>query len=324
MGAGVPVGVSTRQLLVSVVGVAALAAAASVGALELTLVDVVVLLGVAVVLPLALPGRWIWAAAAVGALASLRLDTGWGAALLVVPWLVAAGAAAATVVRGRWGGPWIDAFAPLVAALYAVVAGVAFASSRLGVTMFGIGEPIVELTAVHYTYAGCAALVLATRSFTASTGGWTRLAGVGVALTAVAPLVVAAGFVTHRPAPQVGGAVAMTIGVWCAASVELRVAADRRHPRLARILLGVSGIAVWIPMVLAVAWAAGQHWDVPALSIPAMERTHGLVNSLAFVLGGLLAWWLIDRSPDRAADDPAVVDVGAAAETAAAGPVGVP
>ena len=56
------------------------------------------------------------------------------------------------------------------------------------------------------------------------------------------------------------------------------------------------GVAIWIPMVLAVAWAAGQHWDIPALSIPAMERTHGLANSLAFVLGGLLAWWFIDRS----------------------------
>ncbi len=42
-------------------------------------------------------------------------------------------------------------------------------------------------------------------------------------------------------------------------------------------------------MVLAVAWAAGQHWHVPALSIPDMARTHGIANALAFVLCGLLA-----------------------------------
>lgn len=49
----------------------------------------------------------------------------------------------------------------------------------------------------------------------------------------------------------------------------------------------MSGLAVWLPMVLAVAWAAGQHWDVPALSIPDMVRTHGLGNAIGFVLCGL-------------------------------------
>jgi hypothetical protein len=41
-------------------------------------------------------------------------------------------------------------------------------------------------------------------------------------------------------------------------------------------------------MVLAVAWALGQHWDVPALSIPDMVRTHGVANAFAFVICGLL------------------------------------
>jgi hypothetical protein len=56
-----------------------------------------------------------------------------------------------------------------------------------------------------------------------------------------------------------------------------------------RLLLAVSGLAVWAPMALAVAWAAGQHWDVPALSIPAMVRWHGLPNAVGFVVAGLLA-----------------------------------
>jgi hypothetical protein len=41
-------------------------------------------------------------------------------------------------------------------------------------------------------------------------------------------------------------------------------------------------------MALAVAWAAGQHGDVPVLSIPDMARTHGVTNALAFTLCGLL------------------------------------
>jgi hypothetical protein len=80
----------------------------------------------------------------------------------------------------------------------------------------------------------------------------------------------------------------MTIGVWLTATLELRAAFGHDRPPLARVLLGASGIAIWIPMVLAVAWAAGQHWDVPALSIPDMERTHGVANALAFVLCGLV------------------------------------
>jgi len=69
-------------------------------------------------------------------------------------------------------------------------------------------------------------------------------------------------------------------------------------------------------MVLAVAWAAGQHWDVPALSIPAMERTHGVPNALAFVVGALLAWWSTDRHADAAPvadhehDRPATDEIG--------------
>jgi hypothetical protein len=65
--------------------------------------------------------------------------------------------------------------------------------------------------------------------------------------------------------------------------------------------LGAVSVAIWVPMVLAVAWASGQHWDVPALSIPDMARTHGLVNALAFVLCGLVGGQIA-----RPAADPAV------------------
>jgi hypothetical protein len=86
----------------------------------------------------------------------------------------------------------------------------------------------------------------------------------------------------------VGGAVAMTAGVWCTALVLLT--SVHREPSVgARTLRVVSGLAVWLPMVLAVAWAAAQHWDVPALSVPDMARTHGMLNGLGFVIAGLVA-----------------------------------
>ena len=51
--------------------------------------------------------------------------------------------------------------------------------------------------------------------------------------------------------------------------------------------LVLSGLAPWVPMVLAVAWASSLYWDVPALSVPDMARTHGVMN-VVFVVAGLL------------------------------------
>jgi hypothetical protein len=76
--------------------------------------------------------------------------------------------------------------------------------------------------------------------------------------------------------------------VWTTATLQLRRAVVGRRDRGPAVLLAVSGLAVWLPMVLAVAWACGQHWRVPALSVPDMARTHGLANALAFTLCGLV------------------------------------
>jgi hypothetical protein len=110
-----------------------------------------------------------------------------------------------------------------------------------------------------------------------------------LALTVGVPPIVAIGFVTGAALPQVGGAVLLTIGVWLTAGLELARAARGRLAVAPRVLLAVSGVAVWAPMVLAVAWAAGQHWAIPILSIPDMARTHGMANAFGFIGAGLLA-----------------------------------
>lgn len=269
----------------------------------LSLVDAVVLLGVAVVLPLALGGRWWWWTGAVAGLAvALLLDTGPVAAVLVMPWVAASGAT--MVVAMRRAGPWADwrleDGVAVLASAYAVVAAGALSASRLGASPFGVTEPIVALTAVHYTYAGSGALVLAGLAGAAPVGaagrsGRSRTGEAAVVLTGAAPPVVALGFLVGHPLPQIGGAVLMTIGVWLTASLQLASAARGDVDGATRVLLSVSGLAVWVPMVLAVAWAAGQHVDVPALSIPAMARTHGVANALGFTLCGLAGHRLARR-----------------------------
>ncbi len=262
------------------------------------MIPFLLLVGVAVVLPLATGGRWMWWWLAAGcAGAALLLPRGAGAAVLVLPWLAVAGWVAWGRLRALLATDRAELAdgARVVSAAYAAVAAVAFAASRLGAELFGIGEPIVELTAVHYTYAGCAALALAAaaldRTQAAGGRGWRTVAQGAVVLTAGAPPVVALGFVAGAALPQVGGAVLMTLGVWATASLHLREAAagGGSISGWRRVLLVVSGLSVWAPMVLAVAWAAGQHWDVPFLSIPDMAQTHGVANALGFTVAGLLA-----------------------------------
>jgi hypothetical protein len=67
------------------------------------------------------------------------------------------------------------------------------------------------------------------------------------------------------------------------------VVAGGGRPGGGRVLLAVSGLAVWVPMVLAVAWAAGQHGDVPHVAVADMVPLHGMPNAVGFTAGGLVA-----------------------------------
>jgi hypothetical protein len=254
-------------------------------------VDVLLVLAAVVVIPLALPlllddvdvRRWVVAGALTApALALPRHSV--GAVALALPWAgLAAGTAA---VHGlRWLRDGRRSWALVVVAVPVALAFVAFAAgslvaSRAGVTVGHLVEPIVELTAVHYSYAGFTATTLGRRALLA-TG--TRPAATALVLLLVAPPAVAAGFFTRLAVFQVGGALLLTTATWTLAVVTLRHA-DRNA------LLVVSSLAVLLPMVLAVSWAAAQFWDVPALTIPQMARTHGVANALGFALCGTLGW----------------------------------
>jgi hypothetical protein len=61
-------------------------------------------------------------------------------------------------------------------------------------------------------------------------------------------------------------------------------------------------------MGLAVAWAASLYWSVPALSVPDMARTHGVMN-VVFVVAGL---WSRRRDRSWSATAPTRASVVAA------------
>lgn len=236
--------------------------------------------GVAFVLPLALRDKHLpWTLAAAGVAVSLSLEPGALAALFVGPWLVLTVRSGLLALASRT--PWVA-----MAAGFAGTAALALITSRLEVTLFDIREPIVKLTALHFTYAGAGTLTLALRLHEARRS---RLTLGTLVLVFVAPPVVATGFIFKLALAQVGGACLMTLGVWLVAAQQVRDVA-RAEQRWARTAWAVSCLSPLVAMVLGVSWAAAQYWpSVPALTVPDMVPTHGALNAFGFVLCGHLA-----------------------------------
>lgn len=302
-GPHVPAGLRTAAVGAAAWTIVALAAAT--GAVDLTLIDVLLALAPLVVVPVGLvvagpsgrePARLVRLAAAALVVPSLLTDARLTAGALALPWLaVAVHQFVVGAVR------WLDApdFSPaalarLASPLYLTVAAAWLVASRLRLEPVGIGEPIVELTAVHFHYAGFAAALLAARTHEVAAHLTPRWATAGTLLTIASPPLVAVGFTTGAAPAQVGGALLLSIGVWIVAGLTLAVVIPRTAGAATRALLGLSALAVAAPMVLAVFWAAGQHYDIPALDVPAMARIHGTVNAFGFTLAGLLGWLLRD------------------------------
>lgn len=259
----------------------------------MTLIDGLLVLAAVVVVPLALPllvdriDLRPWLGAGMLTAPALLFSQGSPAAVaLALPWAAVASATALVhtigwIRRPRWA---LDDVARPMALAYLAGAAGSLVASRWGFTFRHLVEPIVQLTAIHYSYAGFVAPVLA-RCVHRRVGA-TVPSSVSLALLLVAPPIVAAGFVTRWALFQVGGAVLLTVATWTLAAVVLR------HLR-PHVLLVVSALAVVAPMALAVSWAAGQFWAVPALSIPQMVRTHGVLNAVGFSLCGTLGWRLV-------------------------------
>ena len=276
------------------------AAACTVGVVtgRLTLVEGLLLLAVTVVVPAAVPLHpaagprtpVVALAAGLPVAASLLLGQGAAAALLALPWLVACVAGALLAARS-----WLPerdlrgAIWP-IAAGYLVVGAGWLLCDRAAFEPAGFAAPFVLLTAVHFHYAGFTATLLAACVLRRLPDD--RAALTAAAATVVAPPIVAVGF-TFVGLLQIFGAVLLTAGLWALAFVTLR----RIAPSLsgaAKVLLVVSSLAVLLPMLLAVQWAAGNNLGTPALSIPAMAQTHGVANAVGFALLGVLGWRAIE------------------------------
>ncbi|HEV2756977.1 MAG TPA: YndJ family transporter [Actinomycetota bacterium] len=269
-------------------------------------IDLALALAVLVVVPLALrldgrrrlqPGHLL-AVVGAGAVAALSLlvDAGAVAAGLAIPWL---GAVAALALRHAF--PFDlrallrDALVVLSSA-YLVVGAGWFVLSRYAARLLDFDDTIVELTAVHFHYAGFVAPVLVHRLAVRLRRDGRSDAAARAALVAVlvATPLTAAG-ITFEPALGAAGAALFAAGLTVASVLTLRWVVPPAGAAT-RALLAVSSLSVIASMTLAVAYALGHWLGTAAPSLPVMVRTHGVLNAAGFALAGVLGWLREERA----------------------------
>jgi hypothetical protein len=217
----------------------------------------------------------------------------------------------------------LEGYLPISACLFLVVGAVWLVLWRADVRPNDLPIEIVQLTAVHFHFAGFAGPILAAQAarwLRALPGRWDALAayaGLGVVL---AMILVAAGIV-GSPLLEVEGSILMALSLIAIAAGTTLIA--WRLPLGARVLLITSSAAVWIAMVLAVQYAVGQYLVVGGLSVRDMARTHGVLN-VVFTVFGLAGWKLAGkkvvlgrRSAPAPAPDEAPADEAPAPEAPA-------
>ena len=276
----------------------------------LSLVDLLLLLAPVLVVPLGLRlapltgrhavavlrvARYAQPIGALGAIASFLLPRGAPAAGLAALWLVvcliAGVAGLVELIEARSLHPLH--LLPAAALGLLSVGGAWLVASRAGIGL-GFVEPVPELAAVHFHYAGFAATMMSALSFRALFGASvrTRWAGGGAGLlVALGTPLTAAGFATGVAALNVIGPVLLAIGVLTTSALTAFVVAPALRGR-ARWLLTISAAGVVIPMLLGVDYAAGRVLPIPALDLPTMALVHGDLNALVFALLGFVGWML--------------------------------
>lgn len=264
---------------------------------------VVVPLGFAVLRPPAGPARTLLLArrlalpAALLVVVAILAEPGDTSVLLSLPW-------AAVAVIALWAGiRWVilvprlraKVIVPVAGIVYLAMGAAALVAWRGQLRPMDISDTGVALAAVHFTFAGFGAAVVADRTRAAATRRRGRsVAGAAGVVTVVAMPVLVAGLVTDRAILDLAGAMLLAAGVLVVAGVMLTGALRRERAAGSTALLLVSSGSVLFALVLALQFAYGQWSDTYTLSVTRMLELHGTVNGLGFVVGGLLGWTLAD------------------------------
>ncbi|MFF8382581.1 YndJ family protein [Streptomyces kanasensis] len=269
------------------------------------LVDLVVVLGMLVVVPLglrlvaapetALACR-LWPLFAVPGAASLWLPRGALATALAGCYaagtLLLAAAAPRRLARTRSLAP--GEVALLTALVSPAVAATALVAERLGHPLFGFDLAILDLTVPHFHFAGFAAALVA--GLVRAATGDRPLSAFAALSVPLGTLLVLLGYFVDDWA-ELAGAVVLTAGMWAVGLLTWRDVRTRVRDRLTGALLAVSAAVLVATMLLALSWALGEATGWPHPSLAWMAATHGVANALGFALCSLLAWRRLTGAP---------------------------
>jgi YndJ-like protein len=221
--------------------------------------------------------------------------TGITAALLAVPWLLL-GAACGLIGLLRLcrsGVRRVDQLCLHAALIYWPVGCLWLVISRLGMNPLGFSDDIVLLTAVHFHYAGLAALTMLGVTGRFAAGMLYRVTAWG----AIAGIPSLALGVTFSPSLECAAALLLASSLVSAAGITAFVVLPRVVGRTARVLLATSAGSVVAAMLFAGTYALGKYNGREWLDISEMAALHGVINAVGFSLCGLVGWNLVEPRP---------------------------
>jgi hypothetical protein len=272
-------------------------------------VVVLFLLGPLVVVPLGLwliptprvrPSRTLlraarlWSLPAGVALAvAFALPSGGVAGLFAVPWLAMAALGAFAALFDVMAGARDRRLARLrahhgiwAALVFLPVAAANALADRLGVAPFGFAPMIILLTAVHFTFAGFALVLVGTLAHAARPG---RMSAAAVTAVVIGIPVTAIGFFGVAIAALAGAALVSAGGLGIGATLVRGRRSSEPRSTTGLWLGRLAGASLLVSMPLAAAYALGAFLGTAWLDLPTMARTHGALNVLGFALPATIA-----------------------------------
>ena len=244
-------------------------------------------------------GRTAIVATAIVAAGAMAVDRGVLAAGLVAPWTTVTACLVVASARhlrrtGRDRRPIGTPLGITVATTFLLVGAIWLEIDRVGVRPFGLPTVLVLLTPVHFHVAGFVltlAGVLARRS--ARNDRTRRFGTASVAALIVGTPLTAAGILTS---PLVGWIGAILVAGGGLGIAIAQIAATRGlSDDLGRIALRIGGLALFVSLPLAVAYATGSAFGIVGLGVPAMAAVHGTATVFGFPIPSMLGWARVAR-----------------------------
>src|SRR5207244_6605340 len=153
---------------------------------------------------------------------------------------------------------------PAAAVAYLSVGAGWLVVSRTGFRPLGFSPEIVELTGVHFHYAGFAATLMAALAVVAlrDRGNLATMSSAAALLVVAGVPITAGGIATRSGLLTVVGPVLLSTGVLTIAALTAVAIAPRIESAMARWLLWLSAAGVVVPMLLAVDYAISRVFPV--------------------------------------------------------------